>query len=240
MKKKDRLGTGNALRLWSVLPRFEVSLLPDVLMFAAGLALFYAVVVVARSWLGPFTPTVEISRDAKALPLYAGYSLLRIALAYVLSLLFALVYGYIAAYRPRAERFMIPLLDVLQSIPVLSFLPGVMLAMAALFPGRQLGVELGAVLLIFTGQVWNMAFSFYASLKSIPREMREAATIYRFNWWQHFLQIELPFATIGLVWNSMMSVAGAWFFLMACEQFNDFRLPGLGSYLQAAADSGDT
>jgi len=135
---------------------------------------------------------------------------------------------------------MIPLLDVLQSIPVLSFLPGVMLAMAALFPGRQLGVELGAVLLIFTGQVWNMAFSFYASLKSIPREMREAASIYRFNWWQRFLQIELPFATIGLVWNSMMSVAGAWFFLMACEQFGDFRLPGLGSYLQAAADSGDT
>ena len=85
-----------------------------------------------------------------------------------------------------------------------------------------------------------MAFSFYASLKSIPREMREAATIYRFNWWQRFVQIELPFATIGLVWNSMMSVAGAWFFLMACEQFGDFRLPGLGSYLQSAADSGDT
>ena len=209
-------------------------------MFAAGLALFYGVVEVGRQWLGPSTPQVEISRKLSALPVYAGYSLLRIAFAYVLSLIFAIVYGYIAAYRPRAERFMIPLLDVLQSIPVLSFLPGVMLAMVALFPGRQLGVELGAVLLIFTGQVWNMAFSFYASLKSIPREMREAATIYRFNWWQRFLQIELPFATIGLVWNSMMSVAGAWFFLMACEQFGDFRLPGLGSYLQSAADSGDT
>ena len=209
-------------------------------MFAAGLALFYGVIEVGRNWLGPFRPQVEISRSLSALPVYAGYSLLRIAIAYVLSLIFAIAYGYIAAYRPRAERFMIPLLDVLQSIPVLSFLPGVMLAMAALFPGRQLGVELGAVLLIFTGQVWNMAFSFYASLKSIPREMREAATIYRFNWWQRFLQIELPFATIGLVWNSMMSVAGAWFFLMACEQFTDFRLPGLGSYLQSAADNGDT
>lgn len=209
-------------------------------MFSAGLALFYGIVEVGRNWLGPFHPQVEISRSIGALPIYAGYSLLRIALAYFLSLIFALVYGYIAAYRPRAERFMIPLLDVLQSIPVLSFLPGVMLAMAALFPGRQLGVELGAVLLIFTGQVWNMAFSFYASLKSIPREMREAATIYRFNWWQRFIQIELPFATIGLVWNSMMSIAGAWFFLMACEQFTDFRLPGLGSYLQAAADNGDT
>ncbi len=88
---------------------------------------------------------------------------------------------------------MVPLLDVLQSIPVLSFLPGVMLAMVALFPGRQLGVELGAILLIFTGQVWNMAFSFYASLKSIPREMREAAKIYRFSWWQRFTQVELPY-----------------------------------------------
>jgi NitT/TauT family transport system permease protein len=222
------------------LPRAGAASLPDLLMFSGGLALFYGIVEVGRNWLGPFHPQVEISRSLGALPAYAGYSLLRIALAYVLSLLFAVTYGYIAAYRPRAERFMIPLLDVLQSIPVLSFLPGVMLAMAALFPGRQLGVELGAVLLIFTGQVWNMAFSFYASLKSIPREMREAAAIYRFNWWQRFLQIELPFATIGLVWNSMMSVAGAWFFLMACEQFGDFRLPGLGSYLQAAADNGDT
>ena len=96
------------------------------------------------SWLGPFTPAVEISRSLWALPAYAGYSLLRITIAYVLSLGFTLVYGYVAAYNPRAERFMIPLLDVLQSIPVLSFLPGVMLAMVALFPGRQLGVELGA------------------------------------------------------------------------------------------------
>ncbi len=116
--------------------------------------------------------------------------------------------------------------------------------MVALFPSRQLGVELGAILLIFTGQVWNMAFSFYASLKSIPREMREAAQIYRFSWWQRFTEVELPFAAIGLVWNSMMSVAGGWFFLMACEMFvlgsRDFRLPGLGSYLQTAASAGDT
>jgi NitT/TauT family transport system permease protein len=238
--RPERIAFRPLVRIWSVLPRASVASLPDLVMFSGGLALFYGIVEVGRNWLGPFHPQVEISRSLRALPVYAGYSLLRIALAYVLSLLFAVTYGYIAAYRPRAERFMIPLLDVLQSIPVLSFLPGVMLAMAALFPGRQLGVELGAVLLIFTGQVWNMAFSFYASVKSIPREMHEAATIYRFNWWQRFLQIELPFATIGLVWNSMMSVAGAWFFLMACEQFGDFRLPGLGSYLQAASDNGDT
>src|SRR5580700_9772859 len=243
-ERAQRLRLRSPLRIWSILPRPSAASLPDVVMFGAGLALFYGVVEIGRNWLGAFHPQVEISHRLSALPVYAGYSLLRIALAYVLSLVFALVYGYIAAYRPRAERFMIPLLDVLQSIPVLSFLPGVMLAMAALFPGRQLGVEMGAVLLIFTGQVWNMAFSFYASLKSIPREMREAAKIYGFSWWQRFTEIELPFAAIGLVWNSMMSVAGGWFALMACEMFvlgsRDFRLPGLGSYLQTAASAGDT
>ena len=244
MKKKTSFRGFSAYRLWSQLPSMEASHLPDVIMFAAGIALFYAVVTVGHSWLGPFAPTVEISRGLRALPAYAGYSLLRITIAYLLSLAFTLVYGYVAAYNPRAERFMIPLLDVLQSIPVLSFLPGVMLAMVALFPGRQLGVELGAILLIFTGQVWNMAFSFYASLKSIPKDMHEAATIYRYSWWQRFTQMELPFSAIGLVWNSMMSVAGGWFALMVCEMFvlgsRDFRLPGLGSYLQTAASAGDT
>ena len=229
---------------WSLLPAQTWSVLTDFFIFAAGLSVFYAILVLARSWFGPFNPHVEISRDPSHLPLYATYSLLRITIAYILSLAFTLVYGYVAAYNPRAERIMIPLLDILQSIPVLSFLPGVMLAMVALFPHHQVGVEMGAILLIFTGQVWNMAFSFYSSLKSIPRDMREAAKIYRFNWYQRFTQFELPFAAIGLVWNSMMSVAGGWFFLMACEMFvlgsNDFRLPGLGSYLQTAASAGDT
>lgn len=244
MKKSAGSRIFSAYRLWSLLPNLEVSHLPDALMFGAGIALFYGVMTVGRSWLGPFTPAVEISHSLWALPAYAGYSLLRITIAYVLSLVFTLVYGYIAAYNHRAERFMIPLLDVLQSIPVLSFLPAVMLAMVGLFPGRQLGVEMGAIVLIFTGQVWNMAFSFYASLKSIPKEMREAAAIYRFSWWQRFMQMELPFSAIGLVWNSMMSVAGGWFALMVCEMFvlgsRDFRLPGLGSYLQTAASAGDT
>lgn len=229
---------------WSLLPQRTWSHAIDLLIFAAGLALFYGLITVARTWLGPFTPRVEVDRSPLALPAYAGYSLLRIVIAYLLSLAFTLVYGYIAAYNSTAERFMIPLLDILQSIPVLSFLPGVMLAMVALFPQRQLGVEFGAILLIFTGQVWNMAFSFYASLKGIPKEMRETARVYRFNGWQRFRTMELPSAAIGLVWNSMMSVAGGWFFLMACEMFvlgdRDFRLPGLGSYLQTAASAGDT
>jgi NitT/TauT family transport system permease protein len=242
--KKSGLRGFSAYQLWTQLPTIEISYLPDLLMFGGAIAAFYGLLVVGRTWLGPFTPEVAISRSPLALPAYAGYSLLRITIAYVLSLGFTFVYGYIAAYNARAERFMIPLLDVLQSIPVLSFLPSVMLAMVALFPGRQLGVEAGAILLIFTGQAWNMAFSFYSSLKSIPTEMREAAKIYGFSWWQRFVQMEVPFAAIGLVWNSMMSVAGGWFFLMACEMFvlgtRDFRLPGLGSYLQTAASAGDT
>jgi NitT/TauT family transport system permease protein len=231
MKKSPSLRGFSPYRLWAQLPRLQVSYLPDLVMFAAGIALFYGVVTVGRDWFSPFTPEVEISRSLLALPAYAGYSLLRITIAYVLSLLFALAYGYIAARNARAERFMVPL-------------PPVMLAMVALFPTRQLGVEMGAILLIFTGQVWNMAFSFYASLKSIPNEMREAAKIYGFSWWQRFIQMELPFSAIGLVWNSMMSVAGGWFALMVCEMFvlgpRDFRLPGLGSYLQTAASAGDT
>src|SRR6202000_692556 len=208
------------------------------------LAGFYAVLQIARYWLSGAVPEVVISQSPTMLPLYAFYSVVRIGVAYLLSLIFAVGYGYIAAYNPRAEGFMIAVLDILQSIPVLSFLPGVMLAMVSLIPGRQLGIELGSILLIFTGQVWNMTFSFYSSLKSIPREMREVAEIYRWSWWQRFTQMELPYSIIGLVWNSMMSVAGGWFFLMACEMFTlgdrDLRLPGLGSYLQSASNAGST
>ena len=215
----------------------------DLSVAACGLALFYAVLRIAQYWMGHPVAAVAISPSAKMLPLYAFYSVVRITVAYLLSLTFAVGYGYIAAYNPRAEGFMIAVLDILQSIPVLSFLPGVMLAMVSLIPGRQLGIEMGAILLIFTGQVWNMAFSFYSSLKSLPRELREAAGVFRFSAWQRFWQLELPYSTIGLVWNSMVSVAGGWFFLMACEMFvlgdRDFRLPGLGSYLQTAASTGD-
>jgi len=223
--------------------RWKSSLVADVSVFAGVLAILYAIIVSGRIWFAPFTPVAHISSSPRALPLYAAYSLVRIAIAYVLSLLFALAYGFAAAKSERAARVLLPLLDILQSIPVLSFLPGVMLAMVALFPRRQLGLELGSVLLIFTGQAWNIAFSFYASLKAIPRELDEAARLYRFSSWQRFTELEVPYATIGLVWNSMMSVAGGWFFLMACEMFvlgdRDFRLPGLGSYLQVAAGAGD-
>jgi len=215
----------------------------DLCVAAIGLAIFYAIVRIAMLWAGPPSEQMVVSLSPRALPLYAFYSVVRIFLAYVLSLVFAVSYGYLAAYNKRVEPFMIAVLDILQSIPVLSFLPPVMLAMIALFPTRHFGVELGAIVLLFTGAVWNMAFSFYSSLKSIPRELHEAADINRFSWLQRLVQLELPSAAIGLVWNSIMSVAGAWFTLIACEMFHfgtkDFRLPGLGSYLQTAVDAND-
>jgi len=224
--------------------RWSWAFLIDIAVFLFVFAAIFGVYAIGRSWLGPAMPAAQISQSPRDLPLYALYSLVRIVVAYALSLAFALGYGYLAANSRRAEVILVPLLDILQSIPVLSFLPGVMLAMVAIFPHRQLGVELGSILLIFTGQVWNIAFSFYSSLKTQPRELREAARIYRFGRWQRFAQLDLPFSTIGLVWNSMMSVAGGWFFLMACEMFvlgdRDFRLPGLGSFLQTAAGNGDT
>jgi NitT/TauT family transport system permease protein len=224
--------------------RWAYAFLIDIAVFVAVFAIVFGVYSIGRSWFGPVRAAAAISQDPRSLPLYALYSLVRILVAYAISLLFALAYGYAAASSRRLEIVLIPLLDILQSIPVLSFLPGVMLAMVALFPSRLLGVELGSIILIFTGQVWNIAFSFYSSLKTIPRDLREAAIIYRFSRWQRFMELDLPFSTIGLVWNSMMSVAGGWFFLMACEMFvlgdKDFRLPGLGSYLQTAASSGNT
>ena len=224
--------------------RWSWAFLIDLAVFLFVFAAIFGVYAIGRSWLGPVHAHVEISQNPRVLPLYALYSLVRIGVAYALSLIFALAYGYVAASSRRAEIIMVPLLDILQSIPVLSFLPGVMLAMVAIFPHSQFGVELGSILLIFTGQVWNIAFSFYSSLKTVPRELHEAAVIYRFSRWQRFAELDLPFSTIGLVWNSMMSVAGGWFFLMACEMFvlgkRDFRLPGLGSFLQTAASSGNT
>ncbi len=224
--------------------RWAGAFLIDIAVFLFVFAAIYGIYAIGHIWFAPTEVQAHISQDPRMLPLYAFYSLVRIALAYAISLVFALVYGYAAAHSRRAEAVLVPLLDILQSIPVLSFLPGVMLAMVALFPHRQLGVELGSILPIFTGQVWNMAFSFYSSLKTIPRELNEAARIFRFGRWQRFVELDLPFSTIGLVWNSMMSVGGGWFFLMACEMFvlgnRDFRLPGLGSYLQTAAGNGDT
>jgi NitT/TauT family transport system permease protein len=133
-------------------------------------------------------------------------------------------------------------LDVLQSVPILSVLPIVLLSLTAVLP-EDFAVESSSIILIVTSQVWNMTFSFYQSLVTLPVELREAAAIFRLNSWLRFKTMELPFAALGLIWNSMMSWAGGWFFLMAAETFTvgsrDFRLAGLGSFLQAAANAGD-
>jgi len=181
----------------------------------------------------------DISLSYTALPWYAALSTGRMTIAYLLSLSFTLVYGYVAAYNRRAEQVLMPLLDVLQSVPILSFLPVVLLSLTAVLPDA-LAAELAAVVLIFTSQVWNLVFAWYQSLTTISRDLREASAIFRFNRWFRLKWLELPFAAGSLIWNSMMSWAGGWFFLMAAEMFTvgkrDFRLPGLGAYLQEAAN----
>lgn len=201
-------------------------------------ALLYGVVCVAQHWQAPLLHETAIDLSFTALPVYTLFSLLRGFAAYGLSLAFTLAYGYWAARQPKAERVLVPLLDILQSIPVLGFLPGAVMALVALFPRTNAGLELACILMIFTGQVWNMTFSFYQSLRSIPPDLCEVSSLYRFNWWQRFFRVELPASAVPLAWNSMMGMAGGWFFLMVCEAFtlgvHDFRLPGLGAYMSVA------
>lgn len=209
--------------------------------------LIIAVVIYLGAQLAVGSPEViqgpDINLAPAALPYYALLSIGRMLAAYILSLTFSIFYGYAAARSKRAERWLMPLLDILQSVPILSFLPVVLLSLTAILP-QGVAVEIAAVVLIFTSQVWNLTFSFYQSLRTIPIEYREAAAVFRFSRWLRFKQVELPFASMGLIWNSVMSWAGGWFFLMAAEIFTlgerDFRLPGLGAYLQTAASQGDT
>jgi NitT/TauT family transport system permease protein len=211
----------------------------------AGLlaALIYALVTVAHEWGGPLRQVPEIHLEARYLPLYALLSLSRGVIAYGVSFLFTMVYGYAMARVAGAERVMLPVLDILQSIPVLGFLPGFVLGLVYLFPHHNVGLEIASVLMIFTGQVWNMTFSFYSSLKSVPPDLVAVARLARMSWWERFFRLDLSFAATGLLWNSMMSMAGGWFFLMVSEAFvlgeHDFRLPGLGSYMSLAIERGD-
>lgn len=199
-----------------------------------GVRLAFAAPAVVR---GP-----EIDLAPTSLPWYAVLSVGRMFGAYLLSMIFTLIVGYAAARNRTAEMIVLPILDVLQSVPILSFLPVVVLSLTAILP-EDFAVELGSIVLIFTSQVWNLTFSFYQSLKTVPNDLREAAQIFRLDAWLRFRTLELPFAGIPLLWNSMMSWAGGWFFLMAAEIFTvgerDFRLAGLGAYLQTAAHAGD-
>jgi NitT/TauT family transport system permease protein len=215
----------------------------DGLLIVAILALILAIVKTAAKFSGPYSAQFQAETSLSVLPSYTAQTLVRMVAGYVLSLVFTLIYAYVA-YRSRtARRILIPLLDILQSIPVLSIAPAVVLALIGLFPGQRIGIELASILLIFTGMTWNMTFSFYQSLSGIPTELREAARVYRLNAWARFWTLELPSGVIGLVWNSVMSVAGGWFFLIAVESLTlgdkNFTLPGLGSFLGAAANQGN-
>jgi NitT/TauT family transport system permease protein len=232
------------------MPRFRFSpglpKTPPLTPGDAAILLVIAALVYVSTRLGFHSPSViagpAIVLSPRALPWYALLSIGRMLAAYVLSLTFTLSYGYAAAHNRTAERVLMPLLDVLQSVPILSFLPVVLLGLTAFLP-QAVAAELAAIVLIFTSQAWNMTFSFYQSVTTIPIELREASAIFRLNPWLRFKKLELPFAAIGLIWNSMMSWSGGWFFLMAAEIFTvgdrDFRLPGLGAYLQVAASAGD-
>jgi NitT/TauT family transport system permease protein len=195
-------------------------------------------------WHQPFQRKLDINMSPWCLPFYTLLSFSRGAIAYILSFIFTLFYARWAAYNRNAERFLIPLLDILQSLPLSAFLPPIELGMVALFPHSELGVELACIIIIFTGQVWNMTFSFYYSLKALPDDFRFVGRLARFTNWQRFTQIELPFATKGLVYNSMISMAGGWFFLSIIEAFQlnhqDYRVRGLGSYMSVAQDAGNT
>ncbi|HON72315.1 MAG TPA: ABC transporter permease subunit, partial [bacterium] len=198
--------------------RIKISIIDiGIILFLS--AFIYGIISTAKDWGEIPVYALNISLSPVNLPYYAWLSVLRQFLAYLLSLGFSITYGYVASHNKRLEPIMISLLDILQSVPVLSFMPGVILGLMALFPYGRVGIELGSIVLIFTGQVWNMAFSVYSSMSSLPREFREASEIFNLTPLQRFLYVELPYSTIGLVWNSMMSVAGGWFFLMACEMF---------------------
>ena len=215
----------------------------DFALVAAAFGLLYGLILMGHQVTDVLRPQIDIDLSALALVKYTFFSMMRGLSAYLLSFSFTLVYAYWAAKDARAEKLLVPLLDILQSIPVMAFIVPLLLALVAFFPHSNVGIEMAAIIAIFTGQAWNMTFSLYNSIKSVPADLQEVGTVYRFNWWQRFKWIELPFATTGLAWNSMMSMAGGWFFLMLVEALKlgdkDFRVPGLGSYMSVAAERHD-
>jgi len=204
----------------------------DAIVIGLVLATIYALIAFGREWEAAFHRAVDIDLSLYSLPYYTLFSALRGLAAFALSLSFTLVVGYWAAKSPKAERFLIPVLDILQSIPVLGFLPGLVIALIALFPRTNTGLELACIIMIFTGQVWNMTFSFYSSLKSVPSDFNEVSAVIGLNPWEKLQKVELPFSAMNLVWNSLLSMYGGWFFLSVCEAFTlgdqEYRLPGGG------------
>jgi NitT/TauT family transport system permease protein len=217
--------------------RWDWILLPLVLALLAALA-FGAMQMTRPFQLGEATP---ISLDPAYLPYYLLRTILRMFAALGFSLLFSFAFAAIASRYRAAEKVMVPLLDLLQSVPILGFQAIAIAPFIALFPGNLLGVECAAIFAIFTSQAWNMAFSLYQSMRTVPPELAEAAQVFRLSGWQRFWRLELPFAMPGLLWNMMMSMSGGWFFLVAAEAISvagqDIKLPGIGAYIAVAIEA---
>ena len=217
----------------------------DALVLLTLFGLLWSVLHFGHGMLVAFNPTAAPDLDVSTsqIPYYAGRTLLRMWIAFCFSLFFAIALGYLAAKNAAARAVILPALDVLQSVPVLGFLSATVTGFMALFPGNLLGVECAAIFAIFTGQVWNMAFGFYHSMVTIPTDMQEAASTYGLTRWQRFRTVELPASAHSLIWNSMMSFGGGWFFVAQSEAISvmnkDIKLPGLGSYMASAIERGD-
>jgi len=217
----------------------------DVVVVLAVFALLWLLVVLSGDMKVQFDELhpPSLSLDPAYIPYYTARTVLRMLIAFAAALLFTFVYGYVAAKSVRARKVMLPLLDILQSVPVLGFLSVTVTGFLALFPGSLLGVECASIFAIFTAQAWNMTFGFYYSLITIPPELQEAASVYKLNRWQRFTKLELPSSAISLMWNSMMSFGGGWFFVAQSEAISvlnkNIKLPGLGSYMATAVEAGD-
>jgi NitT/TauT family transport system permease protein len=214
----------------------------DVLAVLLILGLLAFLAEASRHLLQPLTELQRqpVSLDPANLPEYAARTTLRMLIAMALSLLFTFTYATLAAKNKRAERLLIPLLDILQSVPILGFISITVVFFMALAPGRVLGAEFAAIFAIFTSQAWNMAFSFYQSLRTVPTELVEASRNFRLSPWMSFWRLDVPFAMPQLIWNMMMSMSGSWFFVVASEAISvgntTITLPGVGSYIALAIE----
>ncbi|MFC6839294.1 ABC transporter permease [Xanthomonas theicola] len=232
---RDRSVAGNVAARPGVLPNLH-----DLAVFALLLALGVLLLHGTADMRAPLPPpgAAAVSLELRQLPEYGLRTTLRMFAAMAASLLFTFAVATLAAKSRRAERLVVPALDILQSVPVLGFLTFTVTFFLALFPGRQIGAELASIFAIFTSQAWNMAYSFYQSLRSVPRDLDEVARGFGLSAWQRFWRLEAPYATPALIWNMMMSMSGSWFFVVASEAItvgdHTLELPGIGSYLALA------
>ena len=226
----------------------SVRRLPNLLDAAAMVVIAAGIIALATSARHTFGPldageATAIHLDPAYLPAYALRTTLRMFAALACSLLFTFTYATWAAKSRRAGLLLVPLLDILQSVPILGFLSFTVVFFMSLFPGRVLGAEIAVIFAIFTSQAWNMAFSLYQSLTTLPADLDEACRGFRLSGWQRFWRLEVPFAMPGLVWNTMLSLSGGWFMVVASEAISvgdtTFKLPGIGSYVATALDERD-